>query len=116
MAKHRASYSLFYEELEKTWARAREGLTATDSERADLYLAGTHAVQESAEVVRHLESIAATTVTMRSHPLERIHRDIETLRHHGFVNDLGMRALLKYIGERNWTIPLIKMNFVNPVV
>ena len=87
LAKHRASYALFYEELEKTWARAKEGLTATDSERADLYLAGTHAVQESAEVVRHLESIAATTVTMRSHPLERIHRDIETLRHHGFVNE-----------------------------
>ena len=87
LAKHRASYSHFYEELDKTWARATEGRMATDLERAELYLAGTHAVQESAEVVRHVESIAATAVTMRNHPLERIHRDIETLRHHGFVNE-----------------------------
>ena len=48
---------------------------------------GTHAVQASAEAVRHGADIAATTTVTKGETLERIGRDMETLRHHGFVNE-----------------------------
>jgi hypothetical protein len=32
-------------------------------------------------------NVAGTTMTEGGHPLDRINRDMETLRHHGFVNE-----------------------------
>ena len=87
LAEHRASKQFFYAELEKAWARAAAGNEFTPEDRADLYLAGTHAVQASASVVRKVADIAATTVVAKAHPLDRISRDMETLRHHGFVSE-----------------------------
>ena len=78
---------LFFQALEDTWARAESGQDASAEDRADLYLAGTHAVQASSEVVRHVADIAATTMITKGETLERIGRDMETLRHHGFVNE-----------------------------
>lgn len=87
LALYRSSRLMFYNALEITWQRASEGKEATPEHRADLYLAGTHAVQTAAEVVRLMGNVAGTTMTERGHPLDRIHRDMETLRHHGFVNE-----------------------------
>ncbi len=87
LALYRSARLMFYNALEITWQRALDGLQATPEHRADLYLAGTHAVQTSAEVVRLMGSVAGTTMTEGGHPLDRINRDMETLRHHGFVNE-----------------------------
>ena len=87
LAMYRSARLMFYNALEITWQRALDGLQATPEHRADLYLAGTHAVQTSAEVVRLMGSVAGTTMTEGGHPLDRINRDMETLRHHGFVNE-----------------------------
>ncbi len=87
LALYRSSRLMFYNALEITWQRAWDGLESSAEHRADLYLAGTHAVQTSAEVVRLMGNIAGTTMTERGHPLDRINRDMETLRHHGFVNE-----------------------------
>jgi alkylation response protein AidB-like acyl-CoA dehydrogenase len=87
LALYRSSRLMFYTALETTWQRAVEGKEATAEHRADLYLAGTHAVQTAAEVVRLMGNVAGTTVTEQGHPLDRINRDMETLRHHGFVNE-----------------------------
>lgn len=87
LALYRSSRLMFYTALETTWQRAVEGKEATAEHRADLYLAGTHAVQTAAEVVRLMGNVAGTTMTERGHPLGRINRDMETLRHHGFVNE-----------------------------
>ena len=87
LAMYRSARLMFYNALEVTWQRAVDGSEATPEHRADLYLAGTHAVQTSAEVVRLMGNVAGTTMTERGHPLDRINRDMETLRHHGFVNE-----------------------------
>ena len=87
LALYRSARLMFYNALEITWQRAWDGLESSAEHRADLYLAGTHAVQTSAEVVRLMGNIAGTTMTERGHPLDRINRDMETLRHHGFVNE-----------------------------
>jgi alkylation response protein AidB-like acyl-CoA dehydrogenase len=87
LALYRSARLLFFQGLEQTWARAESGKDAIDIDRADLYLAGTHAVQASAEAVRHGADIAATTTVTKGETLERIGRDMETLRHHGFVNE-----------------------------
>ena len=78
---------MFYDALQQAWDQAGEGQVADDVDRADLYLAGTHAVQSCAEVVRHVADIAATAMIAKGSELERIGRDMETLRHHGFVNE-----------------------------
>lgn len=87
LAQYRAARLMFFDALETTWRRAGEGYEAGDLDRADLYLAGTHAVQSCAEVVRHVADIAATAMIAKGSELERISRDMETLRHHGFVNE-----------------------------
>ena len=87
LALYRSARLLFFHSLEQTWARAVLGDDASDVDRADLYLAGTHAVQASSEAVRHCADIAATTMVTKGEALERIGRDMETLRHHGFVNE-----------------------------
>jgi len=87
LALYRSARLMFYNALEITWQRALDGREPSPEHRADLYLAGTHAVQTSAEVVRLMGNIAGTTMTERGHPLDRINRDMETLRHHGFVNE-----------------------------
>ncbi|MEC7105900.1 MAG: acyl-CoA dehydrogenase family protein [Pseudomonadota bacterium] len=87
LATFRSARLLFFQALEDTWARAQSRCDASPEDRADLYLAGTHAVQASSEVVRHVADIAATTMITKGQTLERIGRDMETLRHHGFVNE-----------------------------
>lgn len=87
LALYRSARLLFYQALEDTWQRAQNGEDASALDRADLYLAGTHAVQACAEVVRHVADIAATTMITKGETLERIGRDMETLRHHGFVSE-----------------------------
>ncbi|HEY5644892.1 MAG TPA: acyl-CoA dehydrogenase family protein [Pseudomonadales bacterium] len=87
LATYRAARGLFLEALGEAWQRACLGDEATPEQKADLYLAGTHAVQSSALVVRWAADAAGSSVIYRDGPLERIVRDMETLRHHGFVNE-----------------------------
>ena len=93
---------MFYNAL-KSPGNVPERLEPSPEHRA-IYLAGTHAVQTSAEVVRLMGNIAGTTMTERGHPLDRINRDMETLRHHGFVNESRYAALPKCYGVPNSTI------------
>lgn len=87
LATYRASRGYFFSALADAWDRASQGMAASDADKADLYLAGTHAVQSSAAVVRLVADAAGSSVTYQGSPLERILRDMETLRHHGFANE-----------------------------
>ncbi len=87
LATYRAARGLFLDALEEAWQRALRGEDATPEQKADLYLAGTHAVQSSAQVVRWVADAAGSSVIYKDGPLERIVRDMETLRHHGFANE-----------------------------
>ena len=87
LATYRAARGYFFDALADAWQRAQRGIEASAEEKADLYLAGTHAVQSSARVVRLVADAAGSSVTYQGSPLERILRDMETLRHHGFANE-----------------------------
>jgi alkylation response protein AidB-like acyl-CoA dehydrogenase len=87
LATYRAARGYFFDALAEAWQRAQRGAPASADEKADLYLAGTHAVQSSARVVRLVADAAGSSVTYQGSPLERILRDMETLRHHGFANE-----------------------------
>ena len=87
LATFRAARGLFFDALEVAWERALAGDAASPDQRADLYLAGTHAVQSAAHVVRWVADAAGTSVIYQHTPLSRIVRDMETLRHHGFASE-----------------------------
>ena len=87
LAEYRSAHGYFYGTLREVWQRANAGEAFDAKARADLYLAGTHAMQASAGVVRHVADAAGSSVFDKAQPLERIARDMETLRHHGFANE-----------------------------
>lgn len=87
LATYRASRDYFHAALNDAWVRAQQGGSASAEQKADLYLAGTHAAQSAAQVVRWVADAAGTSVIYSDQPLERIFRDMETLRHHGFVSE-----------------------------
>ncbi|MGE0624056.1 MAG: acyl-CoA dehydrogenase family protein [Pseudomonadales bacterium] len=102
LATYRAARGLFEDALGEAWARACRGEEAMPEQKADLYLAGTHAVQSAAQVVRWVADAAGSSVIYRDGPLERIVRDMETLRHHGFVNESRYGS----VTQLRWGAPL----------
>lgn len=108
LATYRASRGYFFEALADAWQRARQGIDASAENKADLYLAGTHAVQSSARVVRLVADAAGSSVTYQGSPLERILRDMETLRHHGFANEsrYGSVSQLRWGAELDYPLML----------
>lgn len=108
LAIYRATRIYFFDEMETTWQRALRGEDASDDQKADLYLAGTHAVQASAEVVRMAADVAGTSVIYDGSELERIVRDMEVVRHHGFANEsrYGSVAQLKWGVELDYPLML----------
>jgi alkylation response protein AidB-like acyl-CoA dehydrogenase len=83
----RSARALFYETLSETWARAAAGVPNTMEQKADLLLAGVHAARSSAKVTELMHRLAGTTGIYAKSPLERYFRDVQTLRHHGFVSE-----------------------------
>lgn len=108
LATYRSARSYFYDALGEAWERARSGAAASPEQKADLYLAGTHAVQSSATVVRLVADAAGSSVTYQGSPLERIVRDMETLRHHGFANEsrYGSVSQLRWDAELDYPLML----------
>lgn len=108
LAIFRAARGLFFDALAQAWQRAQAGIEASAEDKADLYLAGTHAVQSSATVVRLVADAAGSSVIYQGNPLERILRDMETLRHHGFANEsrYGSVTQLRWGAELDYPLML----------
>ena len=102
LALYRSAYNYYYDTMQEAWDRAAEGRQASDDEKADLYLAGVHAVQASADVVRLVADVAGTSAVYLDHPLEAIVRDMEVLRHHGFANEQRFGS----VAQVKWDVPL----------
>jgi alkylation response protein AidB-like acyl-CoA dehydrogenase len=81
----RSARLLFYDTLAATWRRTNAGESLTLEHRADLMLAGTHAVRTAAQVVDLMHRMCGTSGIYRRSRLERHFRDAQTVRHHGFV-------------------------------
>ena len=65
-------------------------------------------MQSSAAVVRLVADAAGSSVTYQGSPLERILRDMETLRHHGFANEsrYGSVSQLRWGAELDYPLML----------
>jgi alkylation response protein AidB-like acyl-CoA dehydrogenase len=107
LAVYRAGRGYFLDALKVAWERADSGLEASPKDKADLYLAGTHAVQSSAEVVRLVADAAGSSVIYEGNPLESIVRDMETLRHHGFANESRYGSVAQLLWGATLDYPLL---------
>lgn len=107
LAKYRAVHSYFYQALQSVWDQAGRDEPFSDNDRADLYLAGTHTMQTCAEVIRHVADASGSNAFARGNPLERIIRDMETLRHHGFANESRYASFTQVLWEADLDYPLL---------
>lgn len=99
---YRSAQIYFMTSLDDAWQRATREEVPDSSERAALYLAGTHTVQACADVVRLVAEAAGSSVIYTSSPLERCVRDMEVLRHHGFTNEQRFGSVAQVL----WDAPL----------
>jgi alkylation response protein AidB-like acyl-CoA dehydrogenase len=83
----RAGRALFYDTLADAWERTRRGEASTLEQKAELALAGAHAVRCAVEAVDLVYGLAGTSAIYARSPLERHFRDVQTLRHHGFTSE-----------------------------
>ncbi len=107
LAIFRSAELYFLQSLQQAYERAVGGARATPQEKADLYLAGTHAVQASAEVVRLVADAAGSSVIFERDPLARIVRDMEMLRHHGFANESRYASVSQQLWGAELDYPLL---------
>jgi indole-3-acetate monooxygenase len=89
----RSARLLFYDTLGAAWARALAGSRSTLEQNADLLLAGVHAVSTGAKVTDMVHRLAGTTGIYQRNRLERLYRDMSTVRHHGFVSENRLEAV-----------------------
>jgi len=99
---YRAAHVYFMSALDDAWQRALRDEKPDANQRAALYLAGTHAVQACAEVVRLVADAAGSSVIYKDGPFERDLRDMEVLRHHGFTNESRFGSVAQVL----WDAPL----------
>ena len=77
-----AGRAYLYQTLDETWQTVCAGRALSDSQRARLWLAGTHAATCAMEAVDLMFSAGGTTAVYATSPLERCLRDIRTAAQH----------------------------------
>jgi len=89
----RSARALVYTTLEESWQRALSGASPTLEERAGDLLAGVNALSSAVEAVDLVYSLAGSSAIYERSPIERAFRDIQTIRHHGFVCESRFEAV-----------------------
>ncbi len=87
LALYRSGRLYFHDALARAMANAEAGAVPSERQRADLYLASVQAVQSAAESLRLVADAAGTSIIYAQSPFERLVRDMEVLRQHGFTSD-----------------------------
>ena len=64
-------------------------------------------MQTCAEIVRHVADAAGSNVLARGQPLERIMRDMEALKHHGFANESRYASVAQVLWGAELDYPLL---------
>jgi alkylation response protein AidB-like acyl-CoA dehydrogenase len=82
-----------YATLDEEWRRVSAGRTPTLEDRAGDLLAGAHAVQAAVEAVDLVYGLAGSSAVYERSPIERHFRDVNTVRHHGFVCESRLEAV-----------------------
>jgi alkylation response protein AidB-like acyl-CoA dehydrogenase len=83
----RSARLLYYHTIDSAWQKAQAGHSFTLIEKADLLLAGVHALKTASDVAEMMHRLAGTSGIYNGRPIERLFRDAQTLRHHGFVSE-----------------------------
>jgi alkylation response protein AidB-like acyl-CoA dehydrogenase len=81
----RSARAFMYETMADAWARTQAGVAYTLEQRADILLAAAHAAQAGAEVTDMMFTSGGSSAVYVRHPLERLFRDAQVIRQHGFV-------------------------------
>lgn len=89
----RGGRALLHQALGDAYQLAAAGRPFTPEDRASVLLAGAHAVAASAEAVDLLYGISGSSAIYARSPIERHFRDVNTIRHHGFVNESRFEAV-----------------------
>jgi len=89
----RSGRALVHATLEESWQRALAGETATLEQRVGDLLAGAQAVRSAVEAVDLVYALAGSSAIYERSPIERHFRDIQTIRHHGFVCESRFEAV-----------------------
>ncbi len=83
----RSGRLLLYDTLSEAWEATVAGETLSLTQKADLLLATTHAVNSATKAVELIYSMAGTSGIHASSPLQRYFRDVQVLRHHALAAD-----------------------------
>jgi|RhiMethySRZTD1v2_1073278.scaffolds.fasta_scaffold06970_8 indole-3-acetate monooxygenase len=81
----RSARAFMYETMAETWAKTEADVLLTLEERARILLAATHACQVGAEVTDMMFTSGGSSAVFVRSPLERLFRDSQVIRQHGFV-------------------------------
>lgn len=81
----RSARLFFYDTLAAAWDRATAGEPFTLEHKADLMLAAAWAARSAARATDLMHRMGGTSGIYTRHRLERLFRDAQTVRHHGFV-------------------------------
>jgi len=83
----RSGRLLLLETEGKAWQRCIDGEPHSLEQKADLLLAGSHAMSSAVQAVELACNIAGTTAFRATSPLERCFRDVQTMKHHVFTSE-----------------------------
>ena len=83
----RSGRLLLLDTVNEAWQRCLAGQPHSLEQKADLLLAGSHAMSSAVQAVELACNIAGTTAFQVTSPLERCFRDVQTMRHHVFTNE-----------------------------
>jgi indole-3-acetate monooxygenase len=86
-AKLRGARAFFYEQTEVMWQIVSAKKMPTTEEKSLVRLAASNAARVGAEVVQEMYTLAGTTATKMSHPMQRRVRDSMMVTQHAFVSE-----------------------------
>jgi alkylation response protein AidB-like acyl-CoA dehydrogenase len=89
----RSARHFFYDALNKAWRRAVSQQPLSLEDKADLMLASTWAVRTAARATDLMHRMGGTNGIYARNRLERLFRDAQTVRHHGFVSDSRLETV-----------------------
>jgi indole-3-acetate monooxygenase len=86
-AQLRSARAFFYDTIVTMWRHALAGDALTLEQKADVMLAGANAVRTASRVADSMHRVAGTSGIYTRSRLERLFRDAQTVRQHGFLNE-----------------------------
>lgn len=110
LADYRAAHALYHHTLETAYRGAVDGRAFALTDKADLFLACTHVLQNCATAVRRVARAVGTSAIYEGNVIERALRDTEVIAHHAF----GAEGRFATVAQAYWGVdvdfPLMTMD------